>query len=86
MAAVLVLLVVLVLMGQQTQAAVAGQLVTVALVALVVQALLLFGIQALSVAQVVLLFLPAAIPTTHLQRPARIQHKENLNGTFCKSG
>jgi len=24
-------------------------------------------------------------PTTHLHRPARLQHKENLNGTFCKS-
>jgi hypothetical protein len=24
-------------------------------------------------------------PTTHLHRLARLRHKENLNGTFCKS-
>jgi hypothetical protein len=61
------------------------QVAVAARTALAAQAFLSSVTSALNVAQVEQLFLPVATHTTHLHRLARIQHKENLNGTFCKS-
>ena len=66
-------------MVQQILAAVAGHPV------MVVQAWSSSDTLVHNVALAVLLHRLAGTPSTHLHRLARIQHKENLNGTFCKS-
>ena len=83
----LVLLGQMVVQAEQIQAAVLVREIpfTQAQLVTVVLALSLFATPARKKALAVLLHRLADTPSTHLHRLARIQHKENVNGTFCKS-
>jgi hypothetical protein len=83
------LLQVQVMLALQTQAAVAVEWVVRLLqrtaVVTVARELLLFVTPVHNEVRVERLRRLAAIHTTHLHRLVRLRHKENLNGTFCKS-